>query len=187
MSAVQSLSFIQRYGLYTSWYISEIKGLLFHLSMRWSLCKTKTTDKNVNRPPRIADTIITVLLFKRDKCKELISNSLPIVKFNAQVKAHAHVTLDISCSGRSSAPESLTSSQSSLQHPLQQNSSGSSSPYPGQRISRRRSASTFHETLSFRECSPRDDEQSLCRNWREFTRKRGSSFHEERRRNRNAS
>lgn len=103
------------------------------------------------------------------------------------MKAHAHVTLDISCSGRSSAPESLTSSQSSLQHPLQQNSSGSSSPYPGQRISRRRRASTFHETLSFRECSTRDDEQSLCHNWREFTRKRGSSFHEERRRNRNAS
>jgi len=95
--------------------------------------------------------------------------------------------LTISCSGRSSAPESLASSQSSLQHPLQQNSSGSSSPYPGHRISRRRRASTFHETLSFREYSIRDDEQPLYRNWREFTRKRGSSFHEERRRNRNAS
>lgn len=93
----------------------------------------------------------------------------------------------ISCSGRSSAPESLASSQSSLHHPLHQNSSGSSSPYRGHRISRRRRSSTFHETLSFREYSIRDDEQSPYRNWREFTRKRGSSFHEERRRNRNAS
>ncbi|KDR18266.1 5-hydroxytryptamine receptor 2B, partial [Zootermopsis nevadensis] len=55
------------------------------------------------------------------------------------------------------------------------------------RISRRRRASTFHETLSFREDSVRDGELSPCQNWRESTRKRGSSFHDERRRKRNAS
>ncbi|XP_069701877.1 uncharacterized protein 5-HT2B [Periplaneta americana] len=90
-----------------------------------------------------------------------------------------------SASARSSAPESLTSSQSSLQH-LQQ-SSGSSSPYPaGINITRRRRASTFHETLSFREESIRDDDQPY-RNWKDSLRKRGSSFHDDRRRKRNTS